>query len=57
MALQVQLRALGRDLPLDGRFGALTSKAVLGFQRDHGLRADGVVGAATWRLLLVRTRG
>lgn len=34
-----------------GYFGPRTKKAVQRFQRDHGLPADGVVGAKTWRKL------
>jgi peptidoglycan hydrolase-like protein with peptidoglycan-binding domain len=33
--------------PVDGIFGTLTGLAVRAFQRDHGLNADGVVGAQT----------
>lgn len=36
---------------LDGRFGQITRDAVLKYQRDHGLAADGVVGEATARSL------
>lgn len=36
---------------LDGRFGQITRDAVLKYQRDHGLEADGVVGEATARSL------
>ena len=32
-------------------FGRGTVRAVKRFQRRHGLHADGVVGAATWRML------
>lgn len=37
---------------IDGDFGAMTEQAVLQFQRDHNLDADGVVGVYTWRELL-----
>jgi uncharacterized protein (TIGR02594 family) len=33
---------------VDGKFGELTRRNVLGFQADHDLEADGVVGPLTW---------
>ena len=35
----------------DGDFGALTEAAVKAFQRDKGLKQDGVVGPKTWEKL------
>lgn len=35
----------------DGRFGANTLSAVLRFQADAGLEADGVVGSVTWEAI------
>ncbi len=37
--------------PVDGRFGANTLSAVVQFQMDAGLTADGVVGLSTWESL------
>ncbi|MFH1407003.1 MAG: peptidoglycan-binding domain-containing protein [Candidatus Omnitrophota bacterium] len=37
--------------PIDGKFGKKTKQAVIGFQRAHGLVADGVVGEKTWSKL------
>ena len=50
--LQLALQREGalREDP-DGIFGARTREAVTGFQRRHGLAADGVVGKATWQAL------
>ena len=45
--LQQKLSALGYPLAVDGVFGRDTEAAVLAFQRDHGLGADGVVGPMT----------
>lgn len=50
--LQNKLREYGyyKD-PVDGRFGANTLGAVIQFQMDAGLDADGVVGLGTWEAL------
>lgn len=37
---------------VDGIWGTKTNKAVLAFQKDKGLDADGIVGAKTWDALL-----
>lgn len=41
----------GYDLDVDGIFGKATENVVKDFQRKHGLTADGVVGAKTWKAL------
>lgn len=41
----------GQPLRVDGDFGANTESAVRAFQRDHGLRVDGVAGKDTLRVL------
>lgn len=50
--LQWQLRMNGHQLLLDGKFGNDTKKAVLTYQRMHGLKQDGIVGPATRYSLL-----
>lgn len=52
--LQTKLIQKGYDLGkwgADGDFGSQTEKAVKEFQTDHGLTADGIVGAKTWNAL------
>lgn len=50
--LQDQLADLNFQLgAVDGIFGGMTEEAVLGFQREHGLIADGIVGPRTWEAM------
>lgn len=55
-ALQVRVagwfpKADQTRLPLNGRFGARTARAVTAFQNHYGLTADGVAGPATFSVL------
>jgi hypothetical protein len=50
--LQTALGALGfYSAPIDGVYGDSTGAAVLAFQVDHGLAADGVAGPSTMKTL------
>lgn len=42
---------------VDGKFGKQTARAVRRFQRAFGLKADGVAGKKTWRMLGVKATG
>jgi len=51
--LQARLNDLGFNCgSVDGIFGGNTKAAVIAFQRQFGLVADGIVGQNTWRKLL-----
>lgn len=52
-AVVVLQRAL--HLKDDGIFGVVTEEAVKKYQREHGLDADGIVGAKTWAALGLQT--
>lgn len=53
--LQMLLNSkFGYKLDIDGDFGSKTESAVKDFQTKHGLTADGVVGAKTWKALGVK---
>ncbi len=51
--LQEALKSLGYDVDTpDGRFGDGTRRAVMAFQAKNNLKADGVVGPATFRAIV-----
>jgi len=52
MKMQAVLRKIGYGLStVDGVFGNETQQAVIRFQRNNGLIADGIVGAQTFEIL------
>ena len=53
--LQSELIDAGYRVRADGKFGPHTDEAVRDFQERHELTVDGVVGARTWALLLLRS--
>lgn len=57
-AMQRYLIALGYscgERGADGKFGTATHRALLRFQKDKGVYADGVCGPVTWTALLEAT--
>jgi hypothetical protein len=54
VALQLGLRGVGVSIAPDGVFGIETDVAVLGFQTQRKLAADGIAGIATQQELLAR---
>ena len=48
---QGRLVVAGYDIVVDGVFGQKTKQAVIQFQKEHGLAADGVIGPKTWAKL------
>lgn len=53
--LQRNLNGLGgnfNNFPIDGVYGALTRQAVGSYQDEYKLPRDGIVGPATWRVIL-----
>ena len=49
--LQQLLNTKGIDITVDGDFGSATRAAVVKFQQQNGLVADGIVGTQTWQAL------
>ena len=43
-------------MTVDGEFGPQTRRALIAFQRDHGITPDGVVGRGTWGKLVASGR-
>ena len=50
--LQYLLNWYGANLSVDGVFGGGTQRAVIEFQRNNNITADGIVGRNTWNKLL-----
>lgn len=54
--IQERLNSVGFNLSTDGKFGGGTERAVKVFQKNRGLREDGIVGTNTWDWLLKGTK-
>ncbi len=58
LVLQDALNALGYPTKyLDGIFGTATRQALIAYQRNNGLSADGICGCATWRKIVAMVVG
>ena len=55
-AVQQRLAANRLCVAVDGEFGPHTRRALVAFQRAHGLTPDGVVGRGTWGALVTYGR-
>ncbi|MBO5065502.1 MAG: peptidoglycan-binding protein [Clostridia bacterium] len=53
--LQETLNQYGYSLDVDGQFGSATRQAVMEYQKNNGLTADGIVGSNTWGSLNSRS--
>ena len=51
LAMQAALQSLGYTITVDGKYGPATVSTVKSFQRQHGLKVDGVAGNQTLTLL------
>ena len=51
-ALRPYIPCLTSTLTVDGKFGPSTKNAVVYFQTRNGLKADGIIGSATWQKLV-----
>ena len=50
--IQIALKKAGYyDGAIDGKLGANTKNAIMKFQKDNNLKADGVIGKQTWEKL------
>ena len=54
--IQERLNSVGFSLSTDGKFGGGTERAVKVFQKNRGLKQDGIVGTNTWDWLLRGTK-
>lgn len=54
--IQERLNSVGFKLSTDGKFGGGTERAVKVFQKNRGLKQDGIVGTNTWDWLLKGTK-
>lgn len=56
LLVQKRLNSVGFNLNCDGDFGTNTYNAVVKFQKNRGLKQDGIIGPKTWEWLLKGTK-
>lgn len=56
LLVQKRLNSVGFNLICDGDFGTKTYNAVITFQKNRGLKQDGIIGKNTWSWLLKGTK-
>lgn len=56
LLIQKRLNSVGFNLKDDGSFGENTRQAVIKFQKNRGLKQDGIIGKNTWTWLLKGTK-
>ena len=50
--IQIALKNAGYYIgDIDGKVGPKTTKAIMEFQKENGLKVDGIVGSKTWQVL------
>lgn len=58
MEIQSLLKKIGYNPgPIDGYYGTRTKDAVIAFQRDNNLTADGIIGPQTYKIIDILLRG
>ncbi|SHJ76901.1 M14 family metallopeptidase [Paramaledivibacter caminithermalis] len=58
MEIQSLLKKIGYNPgPIDGSYGPRTKEAVIAFQKDNDLDADGIIGPQTYKILDILLRG
>jgi peptidoglycan hydrolase-like protein with peptidoglycan-binding domain len=55
-SIQYLLRSHGYSVKVDGRFGKQTRRQIANFQQARRLKVDDIVGAQTWRTLIVQVK-
>lgn len=54
--IQERLNSVGFNISIDGIFGGNTENAIKVFQKNRGLKQDGIIGRNTWNWLIKGTK-